>query len=163
MATTTILTVHVNKGKTPKQCVAAQLNYIMNPASVNCLTATSVSQITADLCPVIAFQGGRGVEQGHEQVLLDIPYFAARFLHAVKNVFDVMTGQGPESFFHQLGGDLAPGEGEGIAAGSQYLQDQGNNAVKGLLTILLPKLVIADIEPHLGSEPFQVLRQMRAF
>ena len=62
MTTTTILTVHVNKGKTPKQCVAAQLNYIMNPASVNCLTATSVSQIMADLCPVIAFQGSRRVE-----------------------------------------------------------------------------------------------------
>lgn len=35
MATTTILTVHVNKGKTPKQCVAAQLNYIMNPAKTD--------------------------------------------------------------------------------------------------------------------------------
>ena len=35
MATTTIIPVHVNKGKTPKQCVAAQLNYIMNPAKTN--------------------------------------------------------------------------------------------------------------------------------
>ena len=35
MATTTILPVHVNKGKTPKQCVAAQLNYIMNPAKTD--------------------------------------------------------------------------------------------------------------------------------
>ena len=117
----------------------------------------------ADLCPVIAFQGGGGIEQGREQVLLDVPYFAARFLHAVKNVFDVVVGQGPESFFHQLGGDLAPGEGEGIAAGSQHLQDQRNDAVKGILTILLPKLVIADIEPHLGSEPLQVLRQVWVF
>ena len=109
----------------------------------------SVSQITADLCPVIAFQGGRGVEQGREQILLDIPDFAARFLHAVKNIFDVVAGQGTETFFHQLGGDLAAGEGKGIAAGSQYFHDQGNNAVKGLLTVLLPKLVIADVEPHL--------------
>ncbi len=31
MATTTIMSVHVNKGKTPKQCVSAQLNYIINP------------------------------------------------------------------------------------------------------------------------------------
>ena len=43
MATTTILTVHVNKGKTPKQCVAAQLNYIMNPATGN-KTAGAVKQ-----------------------------------------------------------------------------------------------------------------------
>ena len=35
MATTTIMSVHVNKGKTPKQCVAAQLNYIMNPEKTN--------------------------------------------------------------------------------------------------------------------------------
>ena len=35
MATTTILTIHINKGKTPKQCVAAQLNYIMNPTKTN--------------------------------------------------------------------------------------------------------------------------------
>ena len=117
----------------------------------------------ADLCPVIAFQGGRGVEQGREQILLDIPDFAARFLHAVKNVFDVVAGQRPETFLHKLGGYLAAGEGEGVAAGSQHLQDQGNNAVKGFLAVLLPKLVIADIEPHLGSEPFQVLRQMRVF
>lgn len=34
MATTTILTIHINKGKTPKQCVAAQLNYIMNTGEV---------------------------------------------------------------------------------------------------------------------------------
>ena len=90
----------------------------------------------ADLCPVIAFQGGGGVEQGHEQVLLDVSYLGARLLHAVENIFDVVAGQGPESFFHQLGGDFAAGESEGIAAGSQYLQDQGNNAVKGLLTVL---------------------------
>ena len=95
--------------------------------------------------------------------MLDVPYLGSRFLHAVKNVFDVVAGQGPESFFHQLSGDLAPGEGESIAAGSQDLQDQRNDAVKGLLAVLLPKLVIADVEPHLGSEPLQVLRQMRVF
>ena len=106
----------------------------------------------ADLGPVIAFQSGRRVEQGREQILLDISDFAARFLHAVKNIFDVVAGQGTETFLHQLGGDFAAGESEGIAAGSQYLQDQGNNAVKGLLAVLLPKLVIADIEPHLRSD-----------
>ncbi len=31
MATTTIISIHVNKGKTPRQCVSAQLDYIMNP------------------------------------------------------------------------------------------------------------------------------------
>ena len=117
----------------------------------------------ADLCPVIAFQGGGGIEQGREQVLLDVPYLAARFLHAVKNIFDVVAGQGSEPFLHKLGGYLAAGEGEGVAAGSQHLQDQGNNAVKGFLTVLFPKLVIADIEPYLRSEPLQILRQMRAF
>ena len=35
MATTTIMSVHVNKGKTPKQCISAQLNYIMNPAKTD--------------------------------------------------------------------------------------------------------------------------------
>ena len=45
--------------------------------------------------------------------MLDIPYLGARFLHAVKNVFDVVAGQRPEPFLHQLGGDLATGEGEG--------------------------------------------------
>ena len=64
----------------------------------------SVSQITADLCQVIAFQGGRGVEQGREQVLLDVSYLGARLLHAVENVFDMVAGQGSESFLHQLGG-----------------------------------------------------------
>ena len=53
MATTTIMTVHVNKGKTPKQCVAAQLNYIMNPAKTNggklisshaCMPETAVNE-----------------------------------------------------------------------------------------------------------------------
>ena len=53
MATTTILTVHVNKGKTPKQCVAAQLNYIMNPAKTDggklisshaCMPETAVNE-----------------------------------------------------------------------------------------------------------------------
>ena len=104
--------------------------------SVNCFAARSVSQIMTDLCPVIAFQGGGCVEQGREQVLLDVPDFAVRFLHAVKNIFDVVAGQRPETFLHQLGGDLTTGEGKGIAAGSQYLQDQGNDAVKGLLTVL---------------------------
>ena len=35
MAATTILSIHVNKGKTPRQCVSAQLNYIMNPEKTN--------------------------------------------------------------------------------------------------------------------------------
>ncbi len=35
MATTRIMSVHVNRGKTPKQCVSAQLNYIMNPEKTN--------------------------------------------------------------------------------------------------------------------------------
>ena len=53
MATTTILTIHINKGKTPKQCVAAQLNYIMNPTKTNggalisshaCMPETAVNE-----------------------------------------------------------------------------------------------------------------------
>ena len=75
----------------------------------------------ADLCPVIAFQGSGGVEQGREQVLLDVPYLCIRFLHAVKNIFDVVAGQRSESFPHQLSGNLSIGEGKGIAAGSQRL------------------------------------------
>ena len=35
MATTRIMSIHVNKGKTPRQCVSAQLNYIMNPEKTN--------------------------------------------------------------------------------------------------------------------------------
>ena len=53
MATTTILTIHINKGKTPKQCVAAQLNYIMNSTKTNggalisshaCMPETAVNE-----------------------------------------------------------------------------------------------------------------------
>ena len=53
MATTTILTIHINKGKTPKQCVAAQLNYIMKPTKTNggalisshaCMPETAVNE-----------------------------------------------------------------------------------------------------------------------
>ena len=53
MATTTIMSVHVNKGKTPKQCVSAQLNYIMNPAKTDggtlisshaCMPETAVNE-----------------------------------------------------------------------------------------------------------------------
>ena len=53
MVTTTILTIHINKGKTPKQCVAAQLNYIMNPTKTNggalisshaCMPETAVNE-----------------------------------------------------------------------------------------------------------------------
>ena len=53
MATTTIMSVHVNKGKTPKQCVSAQLNYIMNPEKTDggalisshaCMPETSVNE-----------------------------------------------------------------------------------------------------------------------
>ena len=53
MATTTIMSVHVNKEKTPKQCVAAQLNYIMNPAKTDggalisshaCMPETAVNE-----------------------------------------------------------------------------------------------------------------------
>ena len=35
MATTRIMSIHINKGKTPRQCVSAQLNYIMNPEKTN--------------------------------------------------------------------------------------------------------------------------------
>ena len=35
MAATRIMSIHVNKGKTPRQCVSAQLNYIMNPEKTN--------------------------------------------------------------------------------------------------------------------------------
>ena len=31
MATTMIMSVHVNKGKTARQCITDRLNYIMNP------------------------------------------------------------------------------------------------------------------------------------
>ncbi len=53
MATTTVMSVHVNKGKTPKQCVAAQLNYIINPAKTDggklisshaCMPETAVNE-----------------------------------------------------------------------------------------------------------------------
>ena len=57
MATTTNLTIHINKGKTPKQCVAAQLNYIMNPTKTNdgalisshtCMPETAVNEFMLD-------------------------------------------------------------------------------------------------------------------
>lgn len=35
MATTRIMSIHVNKGKTPRQCITTQLNYIMNPAKTD--------------------------------------------------------------------------------------------------------------------------------
>ena len=35
MATTRIKSVHINKGKTPRQCIATQLDYIMNPAKTD--------------------------------------------------------------------------------------------------------------------------------
>ena len=35
MAATRIMSIHINKGKTPRQCVSAQLNYIMNPEKTN--------------------------------------------------------------------------------------------------------------------------------
>ena len=35
MAATRIMSIHVNKGKTPRQCVSAQLKYIMNPEKTN--------------------------------------------------------------------------------------------------------------------------------
>ena len=53
MATTRIMSIHVNKGKTPKQCVSAQLNYIMNPEKTDggalisshaCMPETAVNE-----------------------------------------------------------------------------------------------------------------------
>ena len=35
MAATRIMSIHTNKGKTPRQCVSAQLDYIMNPEKTN--------------------------------------------------------------------------------------------------------------------------------
>ena len=35
MAATRIMSIHINKGKTPRQCVSAQLKYIMNPEKTN--------------------------------------------------------------------------------------------------------------------------------
>ena len=58
MATTTIMSVHVNKGKRPKQCVSAQLNYIMNPEKTDggalisshaCMPETAVNARSAAL------------------------------------------------------------------------------------------------------------------
>ena len=31
MATTTIMSIHINKGKTARQCITERLDYIMNP------------------------------------------------------------------------------------------------------------------------------------
>lgn len=53
MAATRIMSIHINKGKTPKQCVAAQLNYIMKPTKTNggalisshaCMPETAVNE-----------------------------------------------------------------------------------------------------------------------
>lgn len=53
MATTRIMSIHVNRGKTPKQCVSAQLNYIMNPEKTDggalisfhaCMPETAVNE-----------------------------------------------------------------------------------------------------------------------
>ena len=46
-----------------------------------------------DFRPVVAFQGGRRIEQGREQVLFDIPNIAAGFLHAVEDILDVVAVQ----------------------------------------------------------------------
>ena len=46
-----------------------------------------------DLRPVIAVQSGRGIEQGREQILLDVPDIAAGFLHALEDILDVVTVQ----------------------------------------------------------------------
>ena len=35
MAATRIMSIHINKGKTPRQCISAQLDYIMNPEKTN--------------------------------------------------------------------------------------------------------------------------------
>ena len=46
-----------------------------------------------DLCPVIAVQSGRGIEQRREQVLFDIPNIAAGFFHALEDILDVVAVQ----------------------------------------------------------------------
>ena len=78
MATTRIISIHVNKGKTPRQCVSAQLNYIMNPEKTNggalissyaCSPETAVSEF---MLYRQEYQVNTGRENDHEILLYHV-------------------------------------------------------------------------------------------
>ena len=78
MATTRIMSIHVNKGKTPRQCVSAQLNYIMNPEKTNggalissyaCAPETAASEF---MLYRQEYQANTGRENDHEILLYHV-------------------------------------------------------------------------------------------
>ena len=110
-----------------------------------------------DLRPVIVFHRSRCVEQGCEQILLDIPDIAASFLHAVEDIRNVVAVQCPETRFHQVSRNLTARQRKRIAPGGQHLHDQGNDTVHLVLAVLFPQLKVADIPSDFGSQRLYIL------
>ena len=115
------------------------------------------------LCPVIAVHGSGSIEQGSQQVLLDVADIAARFLHAAEHVFNVQAVQFLETLFHQLGGNLAAGDGKVTAMGGQHFHDQGDYVIQFCLTQGFFHFVIPDLQAHLGGQFSDVRRIYRFY
>ena len=123
---------------------------------------TAEIKVTIHLCPVIAVNGSGSVEQGRQQVLLDVADIAARFLHTAEYIFNVRAVQFLETLYHQFGGNLAAGNGKVMAMGRRYFHDQENHVIQFCLTQGFFHFVIAKLQAYLSGQ-FPDIRMVYRF
>ena len=102
-----------------------------------------------DLGSVVVPYGDRGVVEGGQQVLLDVPHLGGVVIQAVKHKADVTVIQLQQAgLYHRLG-KLIPGYPEGLPFGADRLHHQLHHLVQlARIPWVLPhEVVIADVLP----------------
>lgn len=106
-----------------------------------------------DLGIVVITDRSRRIEQGRQQIALDVANIAAGVLHAPKDVLDVGAVDGAHALLDQLCRVYLPRDVVGGVSGAKHLNHNGHDLVQLLPVKLFHHHIVADVvaddAPHL--------------
>ena len=98
-------------------------------------------------CCVVIADGGWGIEQYRQQVLLDVPYLGRVFLHAFQNELNVLAVQLQKTGAHDLVREVRAGYPGDLSFGTDHFQHQLQDLIDGICVtwVLLLQILILDV------------------
>ena len=107
-------------------------------------------EIVINFCLVVISAGGRGIEQGFQQVGFDISDVRGRVAHTVQNILDVAGVQFQKTLPCQNCINLFGANLYKVLLRTQHLQHEIHDLIKVVIAVLLNETIILDILRSLG-------------
>lgn len=98
-------------------------------------------------CCVVIADGGWGIEQYRQQVLLDVPYLGRVFPHAFQYELNMFAVQLQKTGAHYLMREVCTGDPSGLPFGADNFQHQIQDFIDGICVawVLLLQILILDV------------------